>query len=542
MIFPYAIETAVFMTVLYLGYKLLFGNATFHSFKRKLLLILLAASLVFPLFMPLFYRETSEVSIEIGLPMVSLVEPPIGAETPSISIPWKEIAFWTYVAGAFLVLLHSAIMLVRLVRLKNNSTPLEDQSDVRINPEVPGPFSWGGVVMIRPSDCDENIEMVLSHERAHLRARHWIDLMAGRLVLAFQWFSPAAWLMYRELKTVHEFEADATASLDAPYDYQMMLIKKTVGPNFPVLADSLKSNLKIRLTMMMSKRSPECRRWLAGLLLPMACMAAVGLSQPAAARILESLRSTDAVSNSKVSDYPLFAQEDENLSTVSDTEKPADASGSTVSAGESPEHSSVVEQSAESTPSFNPGQGKSEEGTKGEKPVIFVDGKLFTGSLETLSPSQIAEMTIRKDMPEYPQGAMFITLVKGDSNNAATATGSTKKITLNRSDVLTTAEELAEFPGGMSGLREWMKTHIQYPSSGGTGKVIVKLVVEKDGKVSTPQIVISASPDMDKEALRVVSEMPNWSPAKIKGEPVATWYFLPILFKEDKSADTPAEE
>jgi beta-lactamase regulating signal transducer with metallopeptidase domain len=67
--------------------------------------------------------------------------------------------------------------------------------------------------------------MVMAHEKAHLRLLHWLDLIPAQLTVVLQWFSPAAWLMMRELRDVHEFRVDELVAGDDPAEYQMMLIR-----------------------------------------------------------------------------------------------------------------------------------------------------------------------------------------------------------------------------------------------------------------------------------------------------------------------------
>ncbi|MDE6632592.1 MAG: energy transducer TonB, partial [Muribaculaceae bacterium] len=72
------------------------------------------------------------------------------------------------------------------------------------------------------------------------------------------------------------------------------------------------------------------------------------------------------------------------------------------------------------------------------------------------------------------------------------------------------------------------------------GRVIIKFIIEADGSVTNPQIVKGVSPELDKEAIRLVRAMPKWTPAKNNGTNVASYFTIPISFK--LKADTPKEE
>ena len=74
----------------------------------------------------------------------------------------------------------------------------------------------------------------------------------------FQWFNPAMWLFRKELKAIHEFEADESVlktEIDAK-KYQLLLIQKTVGTRLYSMVNSFDhSSLKKRITMMLKKKS-----------------------------------------------------------------------------------------------------------------------------------------------------------------------------------------------------------------------------------------------------------------------------------------------
>lgn len=63
------------------------------------------------------------------------------------------------------------------------------------------------------------------------------------------------------------------------------------------------------------------------------------------------------------------------------------------------------------------------------------------------------------------------------------------------------------------------------------GRVVVRFVIEKDGTVTNPKVVKSVDPVFDKEALRIVSIMPKWMPAKMNGKAIRTTYTVPVNFR-----------
>ena len=97
------------------------------------------------------------------------------------------------------------------------------------------------------------------------------------------------------------------------------------------------------------------------------------------------------------------------------------------------------------------------------------------------------------------------------------------------------AEDQPEFPGGTAALMEYLRKNIKYPSicreNNIQGRVLVTFVVNKDGTIVDPEIVKSVNPSLDKEALRVISNMPNWKPGYQRGKPVRVKYSVPVNFK-----------
>ena len=96
-------------------------------------------------------------------------------------------------------------------------------------------------------------------------------------------------------------------------------------------------------------------------------------------------------------------------------------------------------------------------------------------------------------------------------------------------------EQMPEFPGGMQKALEFLGKNIKYPVAAQQakieGRVIVQFVVERDGSVSDVKVMRGVNPELDAEAIRVVSMMPKWIPGKQRGKAVAVKYTMPIMFR-----------
>ena len=100
----------------------------------------------------------------------------------------------------------------------------------------------------------------------------------------------------------------------------------------------------------------------------------------------------------------------------------------------------------------------------------------------------------------------------------------------------------AQFPGGTEQLIKFLSENIKYPveceKQGIQGRVVLLIVIDKDGSVTDIKVAKSVHPLLDAEAVRVASSMPRWQPATKDGQPVRIRYSLPITF----SLNTPATE
>ncbi|MBQ8361263.1 MAG: M56 family metallopeptidase [Bacteroidaceae bacterium] len=102
-------------------------------------------------------------------------------------------------------------------------------------------------------------------------------------------------------------------------------------------------------------------------------------------------------------------------------------------------------------------------------------------------------------------------------------------------EVFMVVEKMPEFPGGPAEMMKYLQQNISYPkeahSCGISGRVIVQFIVDKSGELRDFEIKRSISPELDAEALRVVRQMPKWTPGTQRGKAVNVRYTLPVSFK-----------
>ncbi|WP_321437314.1 energy transducer TonB [uncultured Bacteroides sp.] len=94
-------------------------------------------------------------------------------------------------------------------------------------------------------------------------------------------------------------------------------------------------------------------------------------------------------------------------------------------------------------------------------------------------------------------------------------------------------EKMPEYKGGESAINEFIDKNLVYPKeSHAEGKVYVRIVVSEKGRVREAEVFRSLDPYCDKEAIRVVKMLSNWTPAVMNGVNVPCYYIVVVRFKK----------
>lgn len=282
----YELKSAVVLAVFYLFFKVLLSRESYHRLNRLVLLATATLSFVLPLCVITIVRvqTLSEPMSEVA------VEPMVGELTASAtkitasSVDWWAVALWVMVAGALAVVVWSVASVVSIRRLMATSRCIKRENGVRlfVTEREVVPFSWFGNIILSERDLSEGGDIIITHEQAHQRLYHSVDVLFMNLCCAMQWFNPAAWLLRRDLRELHEYEADEAvlcSGVDAK-EYQLLLIRKAVGNKSYSIANSLNhSTLKNRITMMLQKKSTPASRMRVLYALPLVCLSLTAFAE-----------------------------------------------------------------------------------------------------------------------------------------------------------------------------------------------------------------------------------------------------------------------
>lgn len=310
----YTLKSAFCLTLLYLLYKWALADETFFRLNRGLLLAFWPLALLLPAIPLLLGKEAIATAALPGNELETVntlmtTHGPRGKSLEQLYGLWLPMACVVYLAGVIAVSAKTLIAYFRLRHLIRSGKRIEQEAFhlVLVEEEL-APFSWMRYIVISEKDYRDNPKEILAHERAHIRHHHSWDLILADVFIAWQWFNPAAWLLKREMRAVHEYEADdavLSAGIEAR-SYQMLLIKKAVGSSRYTLANSFNhSTLKKRITMMLKEKSSPWARARYLCLLPLAALSVMAIAHPAVTRV------SDRLTTVKVTDLWAMSQEKE---------------------------------------------------------------------------------------------------------------------------------------------------------------------------------------------------------------------------------------
>ena len=310
MFFIYSVKVAVCLALFYLFHKLLMSRDTFHTFNRFAILSMMLLSLVLPL---VHLSLDSEAGINRGtVALEGLVAQTVvadGGNGVGEGMTLTQVLLAAYVLGVVLFIGKALLSVGSLLRLIRRARCVEVRNGIRIY-TMQGdisPFSWFRYIIMSEKDWQENRREIVLHEMAHIRRCHSMDVAVCNMMIVFQWYNPAAWLLKRELQTVHEYEADEavlSAGVDATH-YQMLLIRKAVGERLFSMANNLNHNsLKKRITMMKIKRTNPMQKAKIAFVLPLAAMTVAAFASQKVENLSEKVEQ-ESEAFSSVSDNPV---------------------------------------------------------------------------------------------------------------------------------------------------------------------------------------------------------------------------------------------
>ena len=581
----YILEWSVCLLAFLLLYKMCFSGSTFHRFNRFYLLGIVVLSAMLPLIhiAPTEQMEPMAESCRTAVwvdesPLSSLsVSSALDVESKSLSVTEKGamvllVMYILYVLVQLTGWTKAAVKMLWFLRGKRRHRIGRWVWLVEHDAEY-GPFSWMNIIVISRNEQGFGRRASMRHELSHIVLLHHLDLL---LLMACVIINPTCWIVMKEIKIVHEYEADDEVINHyriQSRDYQRLLIMRTVGAEAYALASSFNLNIKKRIIMMKKNQSHWWRiAWIV-VTLPLTGVTLMAFSEPKEALKVAVDNSVKAVEQplaeltaavldapaAETSEAPEEPQQKESKvkagSTITGTVKDNVGPLHYANLVEIDQYGRIVAQTTTdkngkfSLKVVDPGHKIRISYVGYKTQTIDISSNKMDATLEAITGFSNVTVVGRRDSVDLKSARYQ------DQTNAG---GDDKTFDL--------VEQAPTYPGGQGEIMKYLSTHLRYPAVAremqAEGEITVKFIVDKTGFVRSPQVVqtntksplitaevakaakegdeeaveisrnyYDAVEALKEEAIYVVRNMPRWEPGRQNGKRVETSYTLPVSFK-----------
>jgi TonB family protein len=261
----YLIELSVIHTALILGYWFFLKKERQYAKMRFYLIgsTLLAVTIPLLKLPKLFFNSKDPI---VAMPMEPISLDAMAIAPAADASGWSyDFLIWTYGAISAVFLFKFLSSLYYLICLERKSS-YEKFNEVYIRkvPDIKGSFTFFKWIFLS-NDIDttqQEYAVILKHEQAHASLGHTYDVMLFELFKVFFWWLPTAWFMIKEIKKIHEYQADACALKSCNVEqYSSILISSTLKTNGLSLASSFHGGLILKRLKAMKQKTKNVRPW-----------------------------------------------------------------------------------------------------------------------------------------------------------------------------------------------------------------------------------------------------------------------------------------
>lgn len=269
-LFTYLLKSSISLILLFSLFKLTMSRDKNFQVNRFLLISIILLSSTLPFLNINLLPERSinqpiEIVQELVFPQIQDDSRDTNIRQIALETPTKKKDYTTgtYYVILFIFILRTMISLFRVMQLIGSSIKQTYKSvRIAIVKDMIQPFSFVRKIVLSEADYKENREEIVTHEMAHITHRHFIDLIICELFTLVHWFNPFAWVLRRDLKLIHEYQADQ-ATLNKGIDatkYQLLVVKKAVGERRFAMANNFTQCPISKRLKMMNKNN--FNRWM----------------------------------------------------------------------------------------------------------------------------------------------------------------------------------------------------------------------------------------------------------------------------------------
>ncbi len=528
----YLLKVNAAIAVFYMVYRWCYRNDTFFTLRRYLLQGILFLSVVYPFTDFSKWFVHSHTLTEAAFTYTQYM--PELTVTPSVEAPATyslgDYALWLYLAVTGLLLLRLMVRLTQLVWLRWRSPQIEMEGARVSRLQRPAtPFSFFNWIFIHPEmHREEELKEILAHERVHVCQHHSFDILLAELFCAVCWFNPMAWMLKKEIHSNLEFLVDHRVVKDGAdaRSYQYHLLRMAHQPVQAALANQFNTSpLKKRIRMLNAKQSPKVKLVAYTLVLPLALLLLVANNAGAM---------TERVSGLLDASLPMLQGYAEN---PSDTNKGDTlvVSGTVVD-GQGALHGVSIVVRGTHSGTISDENGRFQIRMQAGDTLNFSYVGMASAVLVPKTSGDVGKIEMKRKKQNLDE-VVVVGYASSEKNKPNDRRPSTKS---EGESLFVVVEEMPQFPGGQGALMQYIAQNIKYPAiaqeNGIQGRVVCQFIIDKQGNTSDVEVVQGVDPSLDKEAIRLIEEMPRWKPGKQRGKPVSVEYTVPINFRLTKGA------
>ncbi|MBS1643759.1 MAG: TonB family protein [Bacteroidetes bacterium] len=242
----YLLQVCLYSGIFWLIYWLLLSARPYHRWNRGFLLF----ASVFSIFLPFAQFQMGSITphVMFTFTLAEQIVRPKQFEvwnTASSLVSLKSI-YWGIAISIAAVYLFKYVQMATRLWVRSNKQQIEGITVFRSTGLGPGSF-WNSIFFPEM----EIHPIIFQHEAAHIRCGHHVDLLLLQLLKSLFWFNPFVWLFLKEMKMVHEFEADQIALKHSDsFSYAQLLLSQTFNTPNPIGHSFFNHPIKRRIFML----------------------------------------------------------------------------------------------------------------------------------------------------------------------------------------------------------------------------------------------------------------------------------------------------
>lgn len=229
-LFTYLLEASLGILLVFLFYKILMEDLTFFSMGRVTLLGLLSAAVLLPLF-SFEFQWLGESAIRPINNSLNWMEGQVNTDSSTLenrSFKWVSILLLVYIIGVIYSISKLVIGLLKTWSLISKSQKLKTGDHVIVIHDrfIPASF-FNYILLPEYPEGNQEFKQILLHETVHIRKGHTWDVLFLQVIKSIFWFNPAIYALEKQLREIHEFQADQEVTNSySPIAYSRLLLKQ----------------------------------------------------------------------------------------------------------------------------------------------------------------------------------------------------------------------------------------------------------------------------------------------------------------------------